>query len=51
MDKTISHKLTKLSELQNIDLHLDGILKLRGTLPDEVNLLRIDIQNRSLQIQ
>jgi predicted nucleic acid-binding Zn-ribbon protein len=51
MDKTISHKLTKLSELQDIDLQLDAILKLRGTLPEEVNLLRMAIQSRSLQIQ
>lgn len=51
MDKTISHKLRKLSELQNIDLQADGILKLRGTLPEEVEQLRMDIQNRLAQKQ
>lgn len=45
MDKNIGIKLTKLSEIQEIDTHLNDLIKLRGTLPEEVSLLEADIEN------
>lgn len=44
MDKNIAIKLTKLSELQEVDTHLNDILKLRGTLPEEVSTLEAQIE-------
>ncbi len=44
MDKNIAIKLTKLSELQEVDTHLNDISKLRGTLPEEVSGLESDIE-------
>ncbi|WP_342265354.1 zinc ribbon domain-containing protein [Cardinium endosymbiont of Philonthus spinipes] len=51
MDKNIAIKLTKLSELQETDTHLNDIVKLRGTLPEEVYALEIHIKNLSETIQ
>ncbi|WP_243516881.1 MULTISPECIES: zinc ribbon domain-containing protein [unclassified Candidatus Cardinium] len=51
MDKNIAIKLTKLSELQEVDTHLNDILKLRGTLPEEVSSLEADIDALSASLQ
>lgn len=51
MDKNIVIKLTKLSELQETDTHLNNILKLRGTLPEEVYALETHIETLSATIQ
>ncbi|AXI24401.1 C4-type zinc ribbon domain [Cardinium endosymbiont of Sogatella furcifera] len=51
MDKNIAIKLTKLSELQETDTHLNDIAKLRGTLPDEVYALEAHIETLSATIQ
>ena len=51
MDKNISIKLTKLSELQETDTHLNDILKLRGTLPEEVYALETYIETLSATIK
>ncbi|CAH2559615.1 zinc ribbon domain-containing protein [Cardinium endosymbiont of Oedothorax gibbosus] len=51
MDKDIAIKLTKLSELQETDTHLNDIFKLRGTLPEEVCALEAHIETLSATIQ
>ncbi|WP_419241257.1 zinc ribbon domain-containing protein [Cardinium endosymbiont of Nabis limbatus] len=51
MDKNIAIKLTKLYELQETDTHINDILKLRGTLPEEVYVLERDIETLSTTIQ
>lgn len=51
MDKNIAIKLTKLSELQETDTHLNDIFKLRGTLPEEVYALETHIETLSATIQ
>ena len=51
MDKNIAIKLTKLSEIQDVDTQLNDILRLRGTLPDEVSSLEADIEALSQTIQ
>ncbi|TSJ80851.1 MAG: hypothetical protein NMK33_05410 [Candidatus Cardinium sp.] len=51
MDKNIAIKLTKLSELQETDTHLNDIVKLRGTLPEEVYALERNIETLSATIK
>lgn len=50
MDNLIATKLTQLVVLQEIDTQLNNILKLRGTLPEEVGLLEQDIEKLSDKI-
>ncbi|TDG95733.1 zinc ribbon domain-containing protein [Cardinium endosymbiont of Culicoides punctatus] len=50
MDKNIAIKLTKLSDIQEVDIHLNDIIKLRGTLPDEVSALQRYIKKMSEKI-
>jgi len=50
MNKNIADNLTWLLSIQEIDTHLDGILKLRGTLPDEVNKLVQEIEKGSTEM-
>ncbi|MBX9890122.1 MAG: hypothetical protein K2X94_02550 [Amoebophilaceae bacterium] len=49
MDKNISNHLKKLIDIQEIDTNLGGIIKLRGTLPEEVNELIQDIEKLSTE--
>ncbi|WP_339044194.1 zinc ribbon domain-containing protein [Cardinium endosymbiont of Tipula unca] len=51
MDKDIAIKLTKLSDIQEVDIHLSDIIKLRGTLPDEVDALQQDIEKLCVKMQ
>lgn len=51
MDKDIAIKLTKLSDIQQVDMHLSDIIKLRGTLPDEVDALQQGIKKLCVKIK
>ncbi|CDG49737.1 zinc ribbon domain-containing protein [Cardinium endosymbiont of Bemisia tabaci] len=51
MDKNIAIKLRKLSEIQDVDTNLNDILKLRGTLPEEVSELEAQIEALSATIE
>ena len=47
MDKNIAKDLTKLINLQDIDTQLDDIIKLRGSLPQEV----VDLEEEGAKLQ
>ena len=51
MDKNIAIKLKKLSDIQDVDTNLNNILKLRGTLPEEVSKLEAQIEALSATIE
>ena len=50
MDKNIAAKLTQLSAIQAVDTRLDEIVKMRGTLPEEVDVLREYIEKLCIKI-
>ncbi|ROT47221.1 zinc ribbon domain-containing protein [Candidatus Cardinium hertigii] len=50
MDKNILPKLMQLIEIQEVDTCLDEIVKLRGTLPEEVEVLEKRIEKLSAKI-